>query len=121
MYASGLSPSAAAAAGRPGTLCSKIHAQYSSWVTSSPGRVGLSTNCRTPREPSASIRPVSSTQNSFSSHTSPGLASQVNRTVLPARSMATRRTGCRKPIHIPEWVSWLIRSWRSPEWPMGST
>jgi hypothetical protein len=67
------------------------------------------------------MRQDSSTQSSFSSQTSPGLASQVYFTGLPSFSMATRRTGWRKPIHWPAWVSWLIRSWRSPAWPIGST
>ena len=32
-----------------------------------------------------------------------------------------RRTGWRKEIHCPAWVSWLTRSCRSPACPMGST
>ena len=75
----------------------------------------------TPSEPSGSMRTDSSIQNSFSSQTSPGFASHVQRTFLPIRSIATRRTGWRKPSHWPGCVSWLIRSCRSPACPIGST
>jgi hypothetical protein len=58
-----------------------------------------------PSEPSGSIRHDSSIQNSFSSHTSPGLTSRVSVTVSPSRSRAARSTGWRKPIHCPSYCS----------------
>ena len=39
----------------------------------------------------------------------------------PASRSATRSTGWRKPIQRAAWVSWLMRSWRSEAWPIGST
>ena len=42
IHASGVSPSAAAVCGKPGTECSKIHPKYSSIVIGSPGASGLS-------------------------------------------------------------------------------
>ena len=50
-----------------------------------------------PSEPSGSIRQDSSIQNSFSSHTSPGLTCRVSVMVSPSRSRAARSTGWRKP------------------------
>ena len=58
-----------------------------------------------PSEPSGSIRQDSSNQNSFSSHTSPGLDSRESETIRPIFSMATRVTGCRKPSHLPAYCS----------------
>ena len=121
MYASGVRPSAAAAAGRPGTEWSKIQPQYSSIEIGRSGSFGLWKCSRIPRRPSGSISQDRSIQNSASSQTSPGFASQVRRTGAPARSIATRRTGWRKPIHCPACVSWLMMSWRSAECPIGST
>ncbi len=78
-----------------------------------------------PRAPSGSIRQDSSIQNSSSSQISPtpaaAWASHVVAKRRPARSIATRSTGWRKPIQRAAWVSWLMRSWRSEPWPIGST
>ena len=67
------------------------------------------------------MRQESSNQNSFSSHTSPGLTSRVSRTGCPWRSRQARSTGCRKPIHCARAVSCDIRSCRSGACPIGST
>ena len=74
-------------------------------MTFSPGRYFDSKCRRMPSEPSGSIRQESSIQNSFSSQTSPGFDSRVSATGCPSRSIATRRTGWRKPSHLEECVS----------------
>ena len=91
----------------------------------SPGRAGDSKYLRMPSAPSGSIRHDSSIQNSSSSQhladAGGGWASYVVANRFPSRSSATRSTGWRKPIQRAAWVSWLIRSWRSEPWPIGST
>ena len=47
--------------------------------------------CRMPSEPSGSMRHVSSSQNSFSSQTSPGFTSRVSLICSPSRSRAARK------------------------------
>jgi hypothetical protein len=58
-----------------------------------------------PSDPSGSIRHDSSIQNSFSSHTSPGLTCRVSVIVSPSRSRAARSTGWRNDSHCPSYCS----------------
>src|SRR6266850_2228815 len=83
-----------------------IAAHVFQWLQFFSGVFLDSTNCRMPKEPSRSIRHVSSIQNSFSSQTSPGFTSRVSLMSSPSRWRAARITGCRKPSHCESCVSY---------------
>ena len=91
-------------------------------VIFSPGRARDSKNSRIPREPSGSMRHVSSIQNSFSlPHLARGHVAGGGDLFAQSLACRGRSTGCRKPTQSPSYCSYEVRSWRSDEWPIGRT